>query len=395
MVVQVISGDWQQVVIGPYTYINNTWGRQNLVNGTDYTQTITYDPALFPRGVSVAWDWPDPGDGRVLSYPALKGGWGPWTQNGTQDYGPQVRDMREYALTFDVNLLGATDRFNLALDLWLTSTPFGSSTAIVTEVFISLHEATPLGPTDLPIYTDPVTGYTAQYDSTPLMYGQQPILFVGVAARADFLSGTLDLVPILKMLMRAGVLSGAEYFNGFEFGNEVFGGAPGGMVINDFSHAASLYAVTEGNDVLTGTVREDDVQGRGGNDRMLGMARNDRLDGGDGRDAILGGAGSDTMAGGAGGDRFVFRAGDAGDAGGVDRIVDFAVGQDRIDLSPLPGLVEFIGGSGFSGAGGAGVRVSARGLSSVVQVDMDGDGRVDLRLVVERVGAMSAADFLL
>jgi Ca2+-binding RTX toxin-like protein len=55
------------------------------------------------------------------------------------------------------------------------------------------------------------------------------------------------------------------------------------------------------------------------------------MQGGRGADTIAGLGGRDVLSGGAGADRFVFH--DLGDAG--DRILDFRVGEDRLDLSAL------------------------------------------------------------
>lgn len=226
--VTTITGDWQQVVIGQNTCVRNVWGRRDLINGVDFTQAITCDPVSFPVGVAVAWDWPDPGDGRVLGFPALKAGWSPWTADGGQEFVTRISDLKTYEMTFEVDLTGVVDTFNLAWDLWLTSTPFGGGTTIVTEVFISLHEPEALGPTDSPVYRDPVSGYVGQIESTPLGTPEQPILFVGVVARADFLEGKLDLAPLLKQLMRMREISPDAFVSGFEFGNEPFGGGVGG-----------------------------------------------------------------------------------------------------------------------------------------------------------------------
>ncbi|WP_198411870.1 M10 family metallopeptidase C-terminal domain-containing protein, partial [Microvirga flavescens] len=55
----------------------------------------------------------------------------------------------------------------------------------------------------------------------------------------------------------------------------------------------------------------------------------DYLNGGDGHDTLVGGEGADLLEGGAGRDVFRF---DASPWSGVDRIVDFKVGEDKIEL---------------------------------------------------------------
>ena len=61
---------------------------------------------------------------------------------------------------------------------------------------------------------------------------------------------------------------------------------------------------------------------------MDGGGGNDTLNGGAGDDVIHAGTGADRLTGGTGADTFVFVADE-----GADRITDFELGVDRIDLS--------------------------------------------------------------
>ena len=73
-----------------------------------------------------------------------------------------------------------------------------------------------------------------------------------------------------------------------------------------------------------------------GNDIFIGTALAESIDGGLGDDTIDGGAGRDTLVGGAGADVFLFsNASDSNDANAQDRIMDFTVGVDKIDVSAL------------------------------------------------------------
>jgi Ca2+-binding RTX toxin-like protein len=65
----------------------------------------------------------------------------------------------------------------------------------------------------------------------------------------------------------------------------------------------------------------------------VGGAGPDLLVGGSGDDRLEGGPGNDTLRGGTGADVFVFVPGS-----GIDRIADFAPGEDRVDLSGHPGF---------------------------------------------------------
>jgi hypothetical protein len=100
-----------------------------------------------------------------------------------------------------------------------------------------------------------------------------------------------------------------------------------------------LAAVLAGNDLISGSPFGDVMDGFGSRDTLLGGAGDDtlfgglgadRLVGGDGADLLDGGAGDDRLIGGDGSDTFVFTGG-----GGIDTIVDFTPGVDKIRLVDL------------------------------------------------------------
>jgi RTX calcium-binding nonapeptide repeat (4 copies) len=84
------------------------------------------------------------------------------------------------------------------------------------------------------------------------------------------------------------------------------------------------------NLTLTGTAV---INGTGNtlNNTITGNAANNTLNGGAGNDTLNGGAGRDTLTGSTGADNFVFQFGQSTVAA-CDRITDFAIGSDKIDL---------------------------------------------------------------
>lgn len=97
---------------------------------------------------------------------------------------------------------------------------------------------------------------------------------------------------------------------------------------------------TSANDVIHGfieTADNDEVYGYSGNDVTSGNDGNDTLFCQEGADTLIGGAGDDFLMGGAGADVFVF----ASSTEGTDRIDDFTVGNDRIELSGIVGFDDF------------------------------------------------------
>jgi Ca2+-binding RTX toxin-like protein len=89
-----------------------------------------------------------------------------------------------------------------------------------------------------------------------------------------------------------------------------------------------------GNDELIGGSTGEQLAGEGGNDRIFGNGGNDILLGGSGNDLLNGGSGADLMTGGDGTDSFVFDSGRTFATAdfGIDRIVDFAKGTDKVVL---------------------------------------------------------------
>jgi Ca2+-binding RTX toxin-like protein len=83
-----------------------------------------------------------------------------------------------------------------------------------------------------------------------------------------------------------------------------------------------------GNDILYGGRDADYLQGNAGRDVLYGEHGNDTLLGGMDNDTLYGGAGNNYLTGNFGDDVFEVRAKDKG----VDIIMDFESGRDKIDL---------------------------------------------------------------
>lgn len=107
-------------------------------------------------------------------------------------------------------------------------------------------------------------------------------------------------------------------------GNDrIYGGLGNDTLRGDAGH--DLIDGQAGDDRISGGQGNDILRGGIGNDWLQGDQGNDRLNGGAGNDTLIGGAGNDTLFGGVGADSFVFHP-----SGGVDRILDFRPGTDRL-----------------------------------------------------------------
>jgi RTX calcium-binding nonapeptide repeat (4 copies)/Domain of unknown function DUF11 len=130
----------------------------------------------------------------------------------------------------------------------------------------------------------------------------------------------------------------------------------------------------ENNDLLRGGLGSDRLSGDRGNDRLKGGLRRDYLDGGAGNDVLVGGRAADVLTCGGGSDRLVYR----GFYDGGDRVVDFDVRMDAIDL----------GGLGVRNAKGFRnlVKLEQRGANTVVRVDSI--RQPDFMITLENVNAI-------
>jgi len=125
---------------------------------------------------------------------------------------------------------------------------------------------------------------------------------------------------------------------------------------------------------------------RRSNDTLIGGDGSDKLVGGAGTDTLVGGAGRDVLIGGADADTFRYLdIADTGASGSTrDRIADFAVGVDKIDLAAID--ADAVGGAPTTPSAssarrrsphGGELRFSVPGTNTLVTGDVDGDAVAD------------------
>ena len=121
--------------------------------------------------------------------------------------------------------------------------------------------------------------------------------------------------------------------------------------------------------------------GAANNDLMIGSNRGDAIVGGDGADAMIGGAGADALFGGNGNDVFYYFAASDSTLAVGDRILDFEVGFDRVDLTTVrTGAADSFG-------------IIHQGGGSFLFVDLGGNGTNDM-LISFANATVTAADIV-
>ncbi|WP_339949433.1 hypothetical protein [uncultured Albimonas sp.] len=232
----VLDDDDATAALGAAVAMNNTWGREALVAGRDYTQRVLHGGDLSD-GVRFEWAWPE-GDGRVLGFPELIVGAKPWGGPAGGDLLPlPISGVEGLTARWNVDWGGETGRFNLAFDLWISSAPQGGPQAIRQEVMVwvkrgefpssgEVADQVSQGGLAGPLHHDPDHG------NAP---GESWGYFAWLPETGEGLRrGELDLGALLTRLAAEGRVDADGWLTSVEFGPEITGGE-GWLAITEFS----------------------------------------------------------------------------------------------------------------------------------------------------------------
>ncbi len=214
--------DKQGYTKGPFTAFMIPYNRGKLRPGKDYTESFTLNPATFPAGSVISWDWPAAHENaQVRGFLAIDYGDYYNTVPEAPIRSSRVKDIK--TLLCDVNLStgGTGSGFNIIINFFLTSTL--DSNSILYEIEVFLHT-----PNYAKAYVDGVpslgtftskSGRVWRVCKDPFAVHGPDILFYPVD-QADMLVGTVDLREMLSWIEDRKVITGNEFFNGLAVGIE-------------------------------------------------------------------------------------------------------------------------------------------------------------------------------
>jgi hypothetical protein len=244
--------------------ITNAWNVGTLKYGTNYTDSVTFNPTNLATATTFNWSVPTVtmplgAAGTILAYPDLQFGASPMSGSVDTTDAAQVFPVRLSALTalttsFNLTLAGNTSGYDVAYDIWLTSVAGGGKSTITNEIMIWLHQGSfqPAG-TRIGTYQDGSFTATIYHDATTN--------YTAVVANQDVSAGTIDMLKLFTTLEAMGIVSKSEYLASSSLGAEAASGA-GSLTVNSLSYTVATNdgSGTTTADLVTGAVTTKTVQ---------------------------------------------------------------------------------------------------------------------------------------
>jgi hypothetical protein len=223
------------------TYSGNTafWAYQHDwggFTGVKYSESLTVNPSTFPAGTVYRWSYPAD-NYQYLSYPEIVWGaeaGGPLTPpNGVNVPVMQVDAIHSFTGTVDISLNSDLQGHDVLWEGYLTSGP--NNGVRLVEIGIMLHSPSRLVSfaAGFPQYSYNSGGFSATIAIMDIGVGHP---LVGVfPTGGDKLSGTFDILAIIRFLKSIGLVKGNEYLGGWALGLEILTGS-GSMTVNQLSY---------------------------------------------------------------------------------------------------------------------------------------------------------------
>ena len=259
---------------GLYWADNSTWGAYGLVNGVDYTQSITFNPATFPNGTTLSWSYPlSPAPNFVYGYPDIIYGSNPYQpHDGVTP--TQLGSFANLSATYSITLSGNTALYDTIFDIWFTSQPNGGPSTIDDEIIIYAHRPAGYSPGNYR-YTlndgSALQGATI-HDTVQTGAAGKTWHMIEVVPQADILSGTLNLSDLFKSFIWNGLVNPQDWVSGSGFGDEQLQGS-GSVFVSNLSYQWNgnpTITLSAGNDTYSVTTPGgNDIVGNGGTDTVI------------------------------------------------------------------------------------------------------------------------------
>lgn len=218
---------------GAYLAENNSWGRQNMVGWSQCMGAATN--AKGGLSARWTWDWKNEGD-NVKAYPEVVFGHKPgFPKSSTPLLPRKLGALQQLVLEYDV----VTEREgagNLAIDMWLTSTPTPTAFAvppITHEVMIWLEAYGPMYTGGQQVDKVRINGTLYRvYVGEKFGLGWRYVAFAPNSPMKT--TNTMDLMPFFEYLKGKNLITVEEHLSAVNLGNEIISGS-GDTRLNHFA----------------------------------------------------------------------------------------------------------------------------------------------------------------
>jgi hypothetical protein len=207
---------------------NNFW--DTSAYGKGYTVSGTYNSSNLTTGLKYSWNFGAlPADGYywVHAFPDVGFGQDAWSKSTFaqgKPYPLSVALLDKYKVNYDVAFGGMKDGYNVALEMYLTSTPQGGAGTITNEVMVWLHTGG-WNPGGNPVGSFSDANYSGKIYSYPVYESGLHFSYTALLANADDPSGTVDLKAVMQKLKSLGIIKGNEYISNIQLGAEIAAGS--------------------------------------------------------------------------------------------------------------------------------------------------------------------------
>ncbi len=213
-------GDWDELADSGLVYQNNVWGKGDIAD---------YEQCLLARSVDGVveygwrWQWPKE-TGHVKAYPQVIYGHKPWNSASTASALPaRIASIEELSIAYAVEM-SAQGTYNLAYDIWLTSSNPPTPDTITHEIMIWMDrtfEAQPRKYLAGQVVVDDIT-----YDLylRPNFHPASGAGYIAFVSREPQLGGVVDVAAFLGYLVEHNHVPADSYLASVELGNEVIDG---------------------------------------------------------------------------------------------------------------------------------------------------------------------------
>jgi len=214
-------GDHELFTRGPYTAFMDPYNRGKFVAGVDFSQSFEVDPAQFPNGTRLKWDWPVREPKNVLGFLQV-GGFGDYFNTVPKVPVPprRVNEIDVLAASHKLQHSGTENGYDVIYDWFLTATPHGGDTHLFeVEVFVHTPQySMKYFRRSIPIGRFESAGVTWNV-AIDRKTSPPDILFVPADGK-DLSEASIDLKAMHSYLVSQKILTGNEYYNGHSLGVE-------------------------------------------------------------------------------------------------------------------------------------------------------------------------------